>query len=74
VIKMQLCVVFVCVRARVILGLRSCLYLVQATSAEFGLSAGHTRFNTQIDEWISVRNIMCIIVSLYFYISCVIKN
>ena len=75
--------VFVCVRACANLGFRDCVSLyqaystlcvVQATSAEFGLRAGNTRFNVQIEEWISARNIMCIILPFYFHTSCAINN
>ena len=77
------CGVCVCVRARANLGFRDCVSLyqaysvlcvMQASSTEFGLRAGHTRFNTQIEDWISARNNMRIIVTFYFYTSCAINN
>ena len=75
--------VCVCARAHANLGFRDCVSLyqaysilcvVQATSAEFGLRADHTRLNTQIQEWISARNIMCIILPFYFYTSRAINS
>jgi len=44
-------------------------HVVRTTSAEFAVYVGYMKRNTQNKEWISIRTIICIIVTcVFFYI------
>jgi hypothetical protein len=45
---------------------RSIIYVVQATSTEFGLHAGYMKVTTRHEAWLSIRLNICLIYPMYF--------